>query len=233
MTSIIPRLLIVEDEVAIGKLLLTVLKPAGFEIEIMHHAEGALEALGRYLPELLLIDWMLPGISGLQLIKKLRSTKRTRDLPIIMLTARSIESYRIIGLDSGADDYITKPFSPRELLARIRAVLRRRAPQYVGDIIELHGVRLDPASVSVTVNEQSCVLSLTEFKLLRILMTASGRVFSRNQLLDLAWGDDHYIEERTVDVAIRRLRAALNEAGGDGDAVIETVRGVGYCFKAI
>jgi len=230
MAGITPRLLVVEDEPAIRELLRAILTPAGFEVTVAESAEDALEALRETLPDALLIDWMLPGLSGFHLLKRLRADARTRHLPLIMLTARGAETDRVSGLEGGADDYITKPFSPRELVARVRAVLRRRAPQYAGDILELAGVRLDPAAVRVTMGERPCLLGPTEFKLLRVLMAHPGRVFSRGQLLDLAWGEDRYVEERTVDVAVRRLRAALIDAGGDGEALIETVRGVGYRF---
>jgi two-component system phosphate regulon response regulator PhoB len=190
-------------------------------------AEEALQSIGKVLPETVLIDWMLPGMSGLQLAHRLRGTQRTAELPLIMLTARGNESDRVAGLETGADDYITKPFSPRELVARVRAVLRRRMPQHAGDIVEVSGVRLDPATLSVTIDGDECALNPTEFKLLRLLLGQPGRVFNRNQLLDLVWGDHRYVEERTVDVAIRRLRVAL---GPRSEELIETVRGVGYRF---
>jgi two-component system phosphate regulon response regulator PhoB len=164
-------------------------------------------------------------MSGLQMARLLRGDQRTRMLPIIMLTARGDEGDRVSGLETGADDYITKPFSPRELVARLRAVLRRRAPQHSGDVIEIDGIRLDPAAVAVTVDGDICALGPTEFKLLRLLMSHPARVFNRGQLLDLVWGDHRFVEERTVDVSIRRLRAAI---GSKGETLIETVRGVGY-----
>ncbi|CAK0743757.1 DNA-binding transcriptional dual regulator PhoB [Gammaproteobacteria bacterium] len=230
MAGVTPRLLVVEDEPAIRELLRTTLTPAGFEVEVAESAEAALTCLCEFLPEAILIDWMLPGISGFQLLRRLRTEARTRNLPLILLTARGSESDRVTGLESGADDYITKPFSPRELVARLRAVLRRRAPQHAGDFLELGGVRLDPSAVLVSVKDQHCPLGPTEFKLLRVLMAHPGRVFSRCQLLDLAWGEERCVEERTVDVSIRRLRIALTDAGGAGEALIETVRGVGYRF---
>jgi two-component system phosphate regulon response regulator PhoB len=225
MSGVIPRILVVEDEPAIQELLRITLAPAGFEVEIAGSAEDGLEAVRRELPEAALIDWMLPGVSGLQMARLLRGDQRTRMLPIIMLTARGDEGDRVSGLETGADDYITKPFSPRELVARLRAVLRRRAPQHSGDVIEIDGIRLDPAAVAVTVDGDSCALGPTEFKLLRLLMSHPARVFNRGQLLDLVWGDHRFVEERTVDVSIRRLRAAI---GSKGETLIETVRGVGY-----
>src|SRR6266581_1184151 len=228
MTGIIPRVLVVEDEPPIQELLRLTLAPAGFEVDVAGTAEAAIDRLGRVLPELVLIDWMLPGMSGRALARRLRGDARTRALPMIMLTARSDEEDRVAGLETGADDYVTKPFSPRELVARVRAVLRRKAPQHAGEVIELSGVRLDPAAVSVAVGNMPCPVGPTEFKLLRLLMSHPGRVFNRGQLLDLVWGDHRFVEERTVDVSIRRLRAALDGAGGRGEALIETVRGVGY-----
>jgi two-component system phosphate regulon response regulator PhoB len=228
MSGVIPRVLVVEDEPAIQELLRLTLAPAGFEVEVAASGEMAVEALQRTLPEVVLIDWMLPGMSGLQLARQLRSGLRTRVLPLIMLTARGDEGDRVAGLETGADDYITKPFSPRELVARVRAVLRRRAPQHSGEVIEMSGVKLDPGAVSVTVGGEPCSLGPTEFKLLRLLMSHPGRVFNRGQLLDLVWGDHRFVEERTVDVSIRRLRAALDTAGANGESLIETVRGVGY-----
>jgi two-component system phosphate regulon response regulator PhoB len=225
MSGVIPRILVVEDEPAIQELLRLTLAPAGFEVEIAGSAEDGLEAVRRELPEAALIDWMLPGMSGLQMARLLRGDQRTRMLPIIMLTARGDEGDRVSGLETGADDYITKPFSPRELVARLRAVLRRRAPQHSGDVIEIDGIRLDPAAVAVTVDGDICALGPTEFKLLRLLMSHPARVFNRGQLLDLVWGDHRFVEERTVDVSIRRLRAAI---GSKGETLIETVRGVGY-----
>jgi two-component system phosphate regulon response regulator PhoB len=225
MSGVIPRILVVEDEPAIQELLRLTLAPAGYEVEVAGSAEDGLNAVRRALPEAALIDWMLPGMSGLQMARQLRGDQRTRMLPIIMLTARGDESDRVSGLETGADDYITKPFSPRELVARLRAVLRRRAPQHSGDVIEIDGIRLDPAAVAVTVDGDTCALGPTEFKLLRLLMSHPARVFNRGQLLDLVWGDHRFVEERTVDVSIRRLRAAI---GPKGETLIETVRGVGY-----
>ena len=227
MSGIMTRVLVVEDEAAIQELLTVALANAGFDVEVAGSAEEALRSLNQALPEAVLIDWMLPGISGLQLARQLRGGQRTAELPLIMLTARGDEGDRVAGLDTGADDYVTKPFSPRELVARIRAVLRRRMPQHAGNVIELSGVRLDPSALSVTVDGAECQLNPTEYKLLRLLLSQPGRVFNRGQLLDLVWGDHRYVEERTVDVSIRRLRVAMGPRGGD---LIETVRGVGYRF---
>lgn len=227
MSNVIPRILAVEDEPAIQELLKTFLATAGFDLNVVGSAEKALEKVKQELPELILIDWMLPGMSGIQLIRQLRADSRASVLPIILLTARGAEEDRVAGLEAGADDYVPKPFSPRELVARIRAVLRRRAPQYSGDVIECKGVRLDPASVSVMIDGVDCSLNPTEFKLLRQLISAPGRVFTRSQLLDLVWGDHRYVEDRTVDVSIRRLRVALGTRGED---LILTIRGLGYRF---
>jgi two-component system phosphate regulon response regulator PhoB len=173
---------------------------------------------------------MLPGESGLALARRLRADSRTRELPILMLTARAMEQDKLSGLEAGADDYLTKPFSPKELAARIKAVLRRRAPQLSGDVVEVEGLRLDPATHRVTAGEQRLQLSPAEFKLLHFLLTHPGRVYSRTQLLDQVWGDHVYIEERTVDVHIRRLRKALEPTGHD--SLIDTVRGAGYGLRS-
>jgi len=228
MSGIMTRVLAVEDEAAIQELLKITLATAGFDVEVAGSAEEALRSIKLALPEVVLIDWMLPGMSGLQLARQLRADQRTAALPLIMLTARGGEADRVAGLETGADDYVTKPFSPRELVARIRALLRRRAPQHGGDIVAVSGVRLDPAVISVTVDGAECPLRPTEFKLLRLLLSQPGRVFNRGQLLDLVWGDHRFVEERTVDVSIRRLRVAL---GIRGDDLIETVRGAGYRFS--
>ena len=227
MSGLMPRVLAVEDEAAIGELLSISLTVAGFAVEVATTAEDALKSINAVLPEVVLIDWMLPGMSGLQLARRLRDDQRTAGLPLIMLTARGGESDRVAGLESGADDYIAKPFSPRELVARIRAVLRRRSTQHAGDAIEVAGVRLGPTLVKVSINGIECPLKPTEFKLLRLLMSQPDRVFSRSQLLDLVWGDHREVEERTVDVSVRRLRIALGERG---EELVETVRGVGYRF---
>ena len=217
--------LVVEDDPAIQELVKFTLEEAGFGVIVAASAEDALARISAILPDVALIDWMLPGMSGLALAQRIRAEARTRPLPIIMLTARAAESDRVAGLEQGADDYLTKPFSPRELVARIRAVLRRRAPEQSDEVLEVGPLRLDPGSHSVTWQNRALEIGPTEFKLLRFLMTQPGRVFTRAQLLDKVWGDHVFIEERTVDVHVRRLRLAL---GVDGEALVETVRGVGY-----
>jgi two-component system, OmpR family, phosphate regulon response regulator PhoB len=192
-------------------------------------AEEAETAIRAELPDVLVLDWMLPGESGLAFARRLRAAERTRDLPILMLTARAMEADKLSGLEAGADDYLTKPFSPKELAARIKAVLRRRAPQLSGDAVEIEGLRLDPASHRVSARERRVTLSPSEFRLLHFLMTHPGRVYSRTQLLDHVWGDHVYIEERTVDVHIRRLRKALEPTGHH--RLIDTVRGAGYGLR--
>ncbi len=189
-------------------------------------AAAALSVIRDAPPELVVLDWMLPGMSGIDLARRLRSDPRTRTTPIILLTARSAEGDRIAGLDSGADDYVTKPFSPRELTARVRAVLRRRLPQTDEAPIEFGPLRLDPGSHRVSVRGEAIALRPTEFRLLRDLMSHAPRVRTRAQLLDGVWGNEMLVDERTVDVHIRRLRAALEPGGCD--ALIETVRGTGY-----
>jgi two-component system phosphate regulon response regulator PhoB len=195
-----------------------------------YDAEEASQLVRDVLPDVILLDWMLPGMSGVQFARRLRSEERTRDLPIIMLTARSDEHDKIAGLEAGADDYLTKPFSPRELLARINAVLRRRAPQMTEDLIEIEGLRLDPVTHRVFGDGQPLDLGPTEFRLLHFFMTHAERVHSRAQLLDQVWGDHVFVEERTVDVHIRRLRVSLEASGHD--RLIQTVRGSGYRFSA-
>ncbi|MCP5269724.1 MAG: phosphate regulon transcriptional regulator PhoB [Burkholderiaceae bacterium] len=224
------RVLVVEDEPAIAELVALHLRHAGFEVALAADGDNAAAAVDRVLPDLVLLDWMLPGTSGLALLKRWRSQARTRELPVIMLTARGEEADRVSGLDGGADDYLAKPFSPSELMARIRAVLRRRAPEALDAAVEIGGLKLDPATRRVTglVDGQRCELKIgpTEFRLLHFLMTHPERVHSRAQMLDRVWGDHVFIEERTVDVHIKRLREALQPAGCA--ALIETVRGAGY-----
>lgn len=222
------RILVVEDEAAIAELLSINLRHAGCEVTLAHTAEQAQAAIDAVLPDLVVLDWMLPGTSGLALARRWRAEARTRELPIIMLTARADESDKISGLDAGADDYLTKPFSPHELLARIRAVLRRRAPEALDAAVERGGLRLDPATRRVTRDGRELKLGPTEFRLLHFLMTHPERVHGRAQLLDRVWGDHVFIEERTVDVHIKRLREAL--APVDCARMIDTVRGAGYRF---
>ncbi len=227
-------ILVVEDEPAIAELLSVNLGFAGHKVMIAGDAEAAMAMIATELPDLVLLDWMLPGMTGVRLAKKLRSEDRTRDVPIIMLTARTDETDKVEGLETGADDYITKPFSPKELMARIKAVMRRRAPQLTNDSVALGGLKLDPATHrlwgKVATDDVAIDLGPTEFRLLHFFMTHPERVHSRTQLLDQVWGDHVFVEERTVDVHIRRLRKALEPTGHD--SVIETVRGSGYRFSA-
>jgi len=226
-------ILVVEDEPAIAKLLSVNLGFAGHKVLVAENAEIAQSIVEGQLPDLILLDWMLPGMSGVRYARKLRADERTKEIPIIMLTARTDEGDKVEGLETGADDYITKPFSPKELMARIKAVMRRRAPQLTNDTVEIGGLRLDPATHRLwgTVDGQAVALDLgpTEFRLLHFFMTHAERVHSRAQLLDQVWGDHVFVEERTVDVHIRRLRKALEPTGHD--RLIETVRGSGYRFS--
>lgn len=219
-------ILVVEDEPAIQELISYNLAQAGHELLKADSAEQALRLVQAALPDLILLDWMLPGISGVEFARRLRSDRRTRQIPIIMLTARSDEQDKLTGLDTGADDYVTKPFSPRELNARVKAVLRRRAPQVTDDIVRIGALELDPASHRVTGQGKPVDLGPTEFRLLHFLMTHPERVHSRAQLLDQVWGDHVFVEERTVDVHIRRLRKALEPTALD--SLVQTVRGTGY-----
>jgi two-component system, OmpR family, phosphate regulon response regulator PhoB len=221
--------LVVEDEPQIQELVAVNLEHIGHKVLRAASAEEAEAAIRNALPDVLVLDWMLPGESGLAFARRLRADERTRELPILMLTARAMEHDKISGLESGADDYLTKPFSPKELAARIKAVLRRRAPQLSGDAVEAEGLRLDPATRRVTAHGTRVELSPSEFRLLHFLMTHPERVYSRAQLLDHVWGDHVFIEERTVDVHIRRLRKALEPSGHD--RLIDTVRGSGYGFR--
>ena len=230
MSFMAATILVVEDEPAIQELIAYNLKQAGHLPLRADNAEQALNLVANALPDLVLIDWMLPGLSGIEFARRLRADKRTRTIPIIMLTARSDEQDKLQGLETGADDYITKPFSPRELNARIKAVLRRRAPQMTDDTVQLGGLKLDPASHRVTGNGEPVDLGPTEFRLLHFLMTHAERVHSRTQLLDQVWGDHVFVEERTVDVHIRRLRKALEPT--ELDSLVQTVRGTGYRFSA-
>jgi two-component system phosphate regulon response regulator PhoB len=228
------RLLVVEDEPAIAELIAINLRHAGFAVGIAGSAEAARAEVDRELPGLVVLDWMLPGQSGAALCRQWRADPRTRDLPVIMLTARAEETDQVQGLEAGADDYLAKPFSPRTLVARIRAVLRRRAPQALEDAVQVGALRLDPGTRRVSSEREgaACELRLgpTEFRLLHYLMTHPERVHSRAQLLDRVWGDHVFIEERTVDVHVKRLREAL--APGGCASMVETVRGAGYRLVA-
>ena len=219
-------ILVVEDEPAIQELISYGLRQAGHETFCAGDAEQAMKIANDVLPDLVLLDWMLPGMNGIEFAKMLRQVPRTKNIPIIMLTARTEESDKVSGLEVGADDYITKPFSPRELVARIKAVLRRRSPEAADDIVEIRGLRLDPVTHRVTVSDHEVILGPTEFRLLYFLMTHPERVHSRSQLLDGVWGDHVFVEDRTVDVHIRRLRKILEPVGKDG--LVQTVRGTGY-----
>jgi len=222
------QILIVEDEPAIRELLAMNLRHAGFEVLQATDASSARRAIDAALPDLLLLDWMLPDQSGVELARRLRADQRTRELPIIMLTARSAEADKLGGFEAGADDYVTKPFSPRELVARVRAMLRRRAPEASDEPVEVAGLRLEPETFRVFADGAPLKMGPTEFRLLHYLMRNLDRVLSRGKLLDGVWGDHVFIEERTVDVHIRRLRLALQPSGHD--RLIETVRGGGYRF---
>lgn len=223
------RILIVEDEPAIREMVGVALSRADFELTEAGNTTDALISIGDDIPDLILLDWMLPGSSGLDFARRLKKDELTQHVPIIMLTARGEETDKITGLDIGADDYITKPFSPRELVARIKAVLRRSSPQPDSETIEVDGLRLDQASHRVTVHDNILDIGPTEYKMLHFFMSHPDRVYSRGQLLDRIWGSNVYVEERTVDVHIRRLRKLLAEYGHD--RFIQTVRGSGYRFS--
>jgi two-component system phosphate regulon response regulator PhoB len=220
------RILVVEDESAIAELISINLRHAGFEVTLAASADQAQCAVDSVLPDLVVLDWMLPGQSGLALARQWRGALRTKELPIIMLTARAEETDKISGLDAGADDYLTKPFSTNELLARIRAVLRRKAPEALDSVVEIGPLSLDPSTRRVSREGSEIKLGPTEFRLLHFLMTHPERVHSRSQLLDRVWGDHVFIEERTVDVHVKRLREALDKV--QCARMIETVRGAGY-----
>lgn len=220
-------LLVVEDEPAIQELLEISLSAAGYAVLLAQDAEQARQHIQTQRPDLIVLDWMLPTISGIQFASELRRQSDTRDIPVIMLTARGTEAEKVKGFEAGADDYVTKPFSPRELSARIRAVLRRRAPDLIDDPIHAGQLSLDPRSHTVTGADGLLTLGPTEFRLLHFFMKNPNRVYTRAQLLDHVWGNDHPIEERTVDVHIRRLRKALQPHHAHH---VQTVRGTGYCF---
>ena len=223
------RVLVVEDEAPIREMLCFILEQKGFEpIEAADFEQGIAKVCEPF-PDLILLDWMLPGGSGIQFIKQLKQDELTRQIPIVMLTARGEEEDKVRGLEVGADDYITKPFSPKELTARLKAVIRRAVPTATEEVIEVQGLKLDPVSHRVTVNEQALDLGPTEFRLLHFFMTHPERVYSREQLLNNVWGTNVYVEDRTVDVHIRRLRKAVSLAGHD--ELIQTVRGSGYRFS--
>ena len=224
------KILIVEDEAPIREMLAFVMEQHGYQPIEAGDFEQAMAAVIEPYPDTILLDWMLPGGSGVQLAKQLKSQDYTRHIPIIMLTARSEEEDKIRGLEVGADDYITKPFSPKELMARMRAVFRRVSPTSLDEPLEVDGLKLDPVSHRVTAKDEPLVMGPTEFRLLHFFMTHQDRVYSREQLLDHVWGTNVFVEDRTVDVHIRRLRKAISLH--NHDRLVQTVRGVGYRFSA-
>lgn len=224
------KVLIVEDEAPIREMLAFVLEQHGYQPIQAADYEKGLAAIVEPYPDMILLDWMLPGGSGIQLARKVKTTEHLRHIPIIMLTARGEEEDKIKGLEVGADDYITKPFSPKELIARMRAVFRRVNPTSLDEPIDIDGLVLDPSSHRVSANTTPLDMGPTEFRLLHFFMTHPERVYSREQLLDHVWGTNVYVEDRTVDVHIRRLRKAISEHGHD--RLVQTVRGVGYRFSA-
>jgi two-component system phosphate regulon response regulator PhoB len=223
------QILVIEDERPIREMIAFGLRRAGFDVREAEDCRSARAELADRRPDLLLVDWMLPDMSGLELTRQLKRDRDTRELPIILLTARAEEPDKVSGLEGGADDYVTKPFSPRELVARINAVLRRATPQGAGEALEFEGLRLDQASHRVLAGDRPIALGPTEYRMLEFFMTHPERVYSREQLLDRVWGGNVYVEERTIDVHIRRLRKALEEFGYD--RLIQTVRGAGYRFS--
>ena len=224
MTS--TSILVIEDEPAIQELVAYTCSTQGYSVRRADSASAGRAAIDRELPDMVLLDWMLPDKSGIELLKDLRAHERTRVMPVIMLTAKSNEVDKVTGLDTGADDYVVKPFSPRELVSRIRAVFRRRAPEHSGEALEYGPLVVDPSRHDILVDGTSIKMGLAEFKLLKFLISHPDRVFSRTQLLDSVWGDHVFIEERTVDVHVLRLRKAL--AQGNVQHLIQTVRGLGY-----
>jgi len=223
------RILVVEDEQPIRDLIAFGLRRAGFQVALAETSQAARASIGDRRPDLILMDWMLPDMSGLELVRQLRRDANTRDIPTIMLTARAEESDKVAGLEGGADDYVTKPFSARELVARIQAVLRRGSPAGAGERVEFDGLTLDQAGHRILAQGRTIGLGPTEYRLLAFLMTHPDRVYARGQLLERVWGGNVYVEERTVDVHIRRLRKALEPSGCD--RFVQTVRGAGYRFS--
>lgn len=223
------QVLLVEDESAIREMVGFALRRAGYEMVEAADGAQAQARIGERVPDVVLMDWMLPDVSGIELVRALKRDELTRDVPVIVLTARSAEDDKIYGLDAGADDYVTKPFSPRELLARIRAVLRRRGEAEEGPI-ELDGLTLDPVAHRVLAGEQEITMGPTEYRLLKFFMSHPDRVYSRAQLLDHVWGRNAYVEDRTVDVHVLRLRKLLKPHGFD--TMLQTIRGAGYRFSA-
>ncbi|MBH0057793.1 phosphate regulon transcriptional regulator PhoB [Pseudoalteromonas sp. SWXJZ94C] len=224
------KVLVVDDEAPIREMLVFVLEQNGFQAIEAEDYDSAIAAMVEPYPDMVLLDWMLPGGSGIQIAKKFKQNEHTRQIPIIMLTARGEEEDKVRGLEVGADDYVTKPFSPKELMARIKAVIRRVSPTSLEEAIEVHGLRLDPISHRVTSEGNELDMGPTEFRLLHFFMTHPERVYSREQLLDHVWGTNVYVEDRTVDVHIRRLRKAIGSLGHD--RLVQTVRGAGYRFSS-
>ncbi len=223
------RILVVEDEAPIREMLCFVLEQKGYQAVEAEDYDSEVNKLAEPFPDLVLLDWMLPGGSGINFIKHMKREELTRNIPVVMLTARGEEEDKVRGLEVGADDYITKPFSPKELVARLKAVIRRVTPTALEDVIDVQGLKLDPVSHRVTANDEAVDMGPTEFKMLHFFMTHQERVYSREQLLNNVWGTNVYVEDRTVDVHIRRLRKALEAAGHD--KLIQTVRGAGYRFS--
>lgn len=224
------KILVVEDETPIREMISFVLDQNGFNAIEACDVEQALDKIHEPYPDLILLDWMLPGGTGVSLAKKLKQNEYTRNIPIIMLTARSDEDDKVKGFEAGVDDFVTKPFSPKELIARIKAVIRRVSPTSLEEEVDFHGLKLDPVAHRVAINGNSLDLGPTEFRLLHFFMTHTERVYSREQLLDNVWGTNIYVEDRTVDVHIRRLRKAIS---GDGhEDFVQTVRGAGYRFSS-
>ena len=224
------KVLVVDDEAPIREMLVFVLEQNGFQAIEAEDYDSAIAAMVEPYPDMVLLDWMLPGGSGIQIAKKFKQNEHTRQIPIIMLTARGEEEDKVRGLEVGSDDYVTKPFSPKELMARIKAVIRRVSPTSLEEAIEVHGLRLDPISHRVTSEGNELDMGPTEFRLLHFFMTHPERVYSREQLLDHVWGTNVYVEDRTVDVHIRRLRKAIGPLGHD--RLVQTVRGAGYRFSS-
>ncbi|WP_020679624.1 phosphate regulon transcriptional regulator PhoB [Marinobacterium rhizophilum] len=223
------RVLIVDDEAPIREMIAVALEMAGYECLEADNARDAHELVVDSPPDLVLLDWMMPGMTGIEFARRLRKDALTAEIPIIMLTAKGEEDSKVKGLESGVDDYITKPFSPRELVARLKTVLRRTTPKGVEEPVSVDGLMLDPVSHRVTSDDKPIELGPTEFRLLQFFMTHQDRAYSRSQLLDMVWGGNVYVEERTVDVHIRRLRKALGERH---DYLVQTVRGTGYRFSS-
>lgn len=222
------KVLIVDDEAPIREMIAVALEMAGYECIESDNAQEAHALVVDQKPDMILLDWMMPNMSGIELARRLRKDETTADVPIIMLTAKTEEEHKVKGLEAGVDDYITKPFSPRELVARLKAVLRRATPKGIEEPVTVEGLTLDPISHRVTANDKPIELGPTEFRLLQFFMTHQDRAYSRGQLLDMVWGGNVYVEERTVDVHIRRLRKAL---GSQHDHLVQTVRGTGYRFS--